>query len=105
MIGKEEFGLMKRTAFLINVSRAQIVNRDALYTALYYGAIAGAAFDVFWKELADPYDRLLQLDNFVQTPHIVGLTIDSANVAAEVITKNIEMVAQGEVPSTAVNYF
>ena len=105
MIGKEEFGLMKRTAFLINVSRAQIVNRDALYTALYNGAIAGAAFDVFWEEPADPYDRLLQLDNFVQTPHIAGWTIDSANVAAEVIRKNIEMVAQGEVPSTAVNSF
>ena len=51
MIGKEEFGLMKRTAFLINVSRAQIVNRDALYTALYNGAIAGAALVFFGKSL------------------------------------------------------
>lgn len=70
MIGNEEFGLMNRTAFLINASRAQIVNRDVLCSALYLGAIAGAAFGVFWKEPADPYDRLLQLDNFVQTPHV-----------------------------------
>jgi D-3-phosphoglycerate dehydrogenase len=34
--------------------------------------IAGAAFDVFWQEPADPDDRLLKLDNFVLTPHIAG---------------------------------
>jgi phosphoglycerate dehydrogenase-like enzyme len=45
------------------------------------------------------------LDNFVQTPHIAGWTIDSANVAAEVITKKIEMVAQGEASTAAVNSF
>ena len=105
MIGKEEFGLMKRTAFLINVARAQIVNGHALYTALYSGAIAGAAFDVFWEEPAHPDDKLLQLDNFVLTPHIAGWTIESANVAARIIATNIEKIAQGEAPLTAVNSF
>jgi D-3-phosphoglycerate dehydrogenase len=105
MIGKEELGLMKRTAFLINVARAQIVNRRALCTALYSGAIAGAAFDVFWEEPADPDDKLLQLDNFVLTPHIAGWTIESANVAATIITTNIKKIAQGEAPLTAVNSF
>jgi D-3-phosphoglycerate dehydrogenase len=105
MIGKEEIKLMKRTAFLINVARAPIVNRDALYTALYNQKIAGAAFDVFWEEPANPHDKLLQLDNFVLKPHIAGWTTESANPAAEVITKNIEEVAQGEAPLTAVNSF
>jgi D-3-phosphoglycerate dehydrogenase / 2-oxoglutarate reductase len=105
MIGVEEFNLMKRTAFLINVARAPIVDRDALYTALHNGMIAGAAFDVFWEEPANPRDRLLQLDNFVLMPHIAGWTRESTNVAAEVITRNIEKVAQGEAPLTAVNSF
>jgi D-3-phosphoglycerate dehydrogenase / 2-oxoglutarate reductase len=105
MIGVEEFKLMKRTAFLINVARASIVDRDALYTALQSGTIAGAAFDVFWEEPANPRDRLLQLDNFVLMPHIAGWTRESANVAADVITKNIEEVAQGNTPLTAVNSF
>jgi D-3-phosphoglycerate dehydrogenase len=105
MIVMEEFKLMKRTAFLINVARAPIVDRDALYTALYNGTIAGAAFDVFWEEPANPHDRVLQLDIFVLTPHIAGWTRESANVAADVITKNIEKVAQGEAPLTAVNSF
>lgn len=103
MIRVEEFNLMKRTAFLINVARAPIVNRDALYAALHDGTIAGSAFDVFWEEPANPNDRLLQLDNFVLMPHIAGWTRESANVAAEVITRNIEKVAQGEAPLTAVN--
>jgi D-3-phosphoglycerate dehydrogenase / 2-oxoglutarate reductase len=105
MFGVKEFKLMKRTAFLINVARAPIVDRDALYTALHNGMIAGAAFDVFWEEPANPHDRLLQLDNFVLMPHIAGWTRESANVAAEVITKNIEKVAQGEAPLTVVNSF
>jgi D-3-phosphoglycerate dehydrogenase / 2-oxoglutarate reductase len=69
MIGTQEFSLMKSSAFLINVARAAIVDRDALYTALANRKIAGAAFDVFWEEPADPNDRLLKLDNFVLTPH------------------------------------
>jgi D-3-phosphoglycerate dehydrogenase len=105
MIGIEEFKLMKRTAFLINVARAPIVDRNALYTELLNGTIAGAAFDVFWEEPANPHDRLLQLDNFVLMPHIAGWTRESASVAAEVITKNIEKIAQGEAPLTAVNSF
>lgn len=105
MVGVEEFNLMKRTAFLINVARAPMVDRDALYRALDSGTIAGAAFDVFWEEPANPNDRLLQLDNFVLMPHLAGWTRESANVAAEVITRNIEKVAQGEAPLTAVNSF
>jgi D-3-phosphoglycerate dehydrogenase len=105
MIGEQEIRFMKRTAFLINVARAPIVDRDALYKALHNENIAGAAFDVFWEEPANPQDKLLQLDNFVLTPHIAGWTTESANVAAEVITKNIEKVAHGEAPSTAINSF
>lgn len=71
-IKSREIDLMKRSAYLINVARAQIVDRDSLYTALLNRDIAGAAFDVFWQEPADPDDRLLKLDNFVLTPHIAG---------------------------------
>ena len=47
LIGKEEFGLMKKTALLINCSRGGIVNEEALYAALSADEIAGAALDVF----------------------------------------------------------
>jgi len=103
MIGEEEINLMKGSAFLINVARAAIIDGDALYSALVDGKIAGAAFDVFWDEPADPNDRLLKLDNFVLTPHIAGWTIESAKATARIIVTNIERISQGEIPLTAVN--
>jgi D-3-phosphoglycerate dehydrogenase len=103
MIGEEEINLMKCSAFLINVARAAIIDGDALYSALVDGKIAGAAFDVFWDEPADPNDRLLKLDNFVLTPHIAGWTIESAKATARIIVTNIERISQGEIPLTAVN--
>jgi D-3-phosphoglycerate dehydrogenase len=103
MIGMQEFNSMKGSAFLINVARAAIVDGDALYTALSNRKIAGAAFDVFWEEPADPNDRLLKLDNLVLTPHIAGWTTESAEATAKIITKNIDRICRGEIPVTAVN--
>ena len=103
MIGMQEFNSMKSSAFLINVARAAIVDGDALYTALSNRKIAGAAFDVFWEEPADPNDRLLKLDNFVLTPHIAGWTTESAEATAKIITTNIDRISRGEIPLTAVN--
>jgi D-3-phosphoglycerate dehydrogenase len=42
MIRSGELDLMKRSAYLINVARAQVVDRDSLYVALLKGDIAGA---------------------------------------------------------------
>ena len=59
---------MKREAILINTSRGEIINENALYKALKSNRIAGAALDVFEQE---PYvGPLTELDNIVLTPHI-----------------------------------
>ncbi len=103
MIGSSGFGLMKKSAFLINVARAPVVDRAALYSALSNKAIAGAAFDVFWEEPAAPDDEMLQLDNFVLTPHVAGWTRESVDAIAGVITSNILRVSEGKAPLTLVN--
>jgi D-3-phosphoglycerate dehydrogenase len=103
MIGSREFDILKPTALLVNVARAAIVNREELYVALSKGRIAGAAFDVFWEEPADPSDKLLKLDNFVLTPHIAGWTKESAALSVNTITRNIDMISKGLMPLTAVN--
>ncbi|MCK4747611.1 MAG: 2-hydroxyacid dehydrogenase [Bacteroidales bacterium] len=77
MIGEREFDLMKTSGFLINTSRAEIVQKSALYKALSHKSIAGAAMDVFWQEPADPDDPLLHLDNIVVTPHLGGTLKDT----------------------------
>jgi D-3-phosphoglycerate dehydrogenase len=103
ILGAKELALMKKSAYLVNVARAPIVNKEALYTALSNSKIAGAAFDVFWEEPPDPNDKLLKLNNFLLTPHIAGWTADSVDAIARIMATNIERFAQGETPLTIVN--
>ncbi|MGB2961375.1 MAG: NAD(P)-dependent oxidoreductase, partial [Candidatus Omnitrophota bacterium] len=81
LIGAKELALMKKSAFLVNVSRGGIVDENALYEALEKKLIAGAAIDVFEEE---PYNgELKKLDNVVLTPHI-GSYAREARVNMEV---------------------
>jgi D-3-phosphoglycerate dehydrogenase / 2-oxoglutarate reductase len=104
LIGAKELHSMKMSATLINVARAQIVDRDALFNILSNRKIAGAAFDVFWEEPADPNDRLLKLDNFILTPHIAGWTAEAAETTTSLIAANINRVLNFEKPTTLVNF-
>jgi D-3-phosphoglycerate dehydrogenase len=103
IIDSRALGLMKPSAYLVNVARASVVDRDAVYACLNEKKIAGAAFDVFWEEPADPTDRLLQLDNFFLTPHVAGWTKESVEAIASVIASNIARLADGKSPLTLVN--
>ena len=103
MIGTKELSLMKKSAFLVNVSRATIVDREALFSVLSNSKISGAAFDVFWEEPPDTTDKLLKLHNFILTPHIAGWTFESVDAIARIISNNIERFAQAQVPLTIVN--
>jgi len=68
LISKNEIGLMRPCSFLINTSRADIVDENALFEALKEGRISGAALDVFENE---PYNGpLIELGNLILTPHI-----------------------------------
>lgn len=74
LIDEEQLSLMKKSAYLINTARAEVVNANALYNALKDNKIAGCAFDGFYKEPADLNSdeaKLLTLPigKFVLTPH------------------------------------
>lgn len=67
IIGSSEIQLMKKGAYLLNLSRGKAVNHDALYQALKSGYLSAAAIDVFEEE---PYTGPLRgLDNVILTPH------------------------------------
>lgn len=81
MIGAAELARMKPSAYLINVSRAEIIDETALYEALRDGRIAGAALDV-WYRYPENGDQIMtgsalpfhELPNVLATPHMAGWT-------------------------------
>jgi D-3-phosphoglycerate dehydrogenase len=87
LIGSTELHLMKKTAYLINTSRGQLVDEQALHEVLTQNSIAGAALDVFEREPIDSRNPLLGLENVTLTPHIAGgsdmVPINSALMVAE----------------------
>jgi D-3-phosphoglycerate dehydrogenase len=70
LIGENEFGLMKPSAFLINTSRGPIIEEAALLAALRAKKIAGAGLDVYDIEPLPLDHPLRKLDNVVLTPHL-----------------------------------
>ena len=71
MIGREEIAHIKPGAILVNVARAEIVQRDALIEALDSGRVAGLGLDVGYNEPAKPDDSLLKYKdgNVILMPH------------------------------------
>jgi phosphoglycerate dehydrogenase-like enzyme len=74
LIGAAELAALGPAGYLVNTSRAPIVNRAALIQALRERAIAGAALDVFDVEPLPEGDELRSLPNTVLTPHLGYVT-------------------------------
>jgi D-3-phosphoglycerate dehydrogenase len=88
MFSTQRFSKMKRTAYIINTSRGQIIDENALYHALSGGKIAGAALDVF--EMEPPSNKMLiGLPNVICTPHIGSQTEEAQKLASIVIAEKI----------------
>ncbi len=98
LIGAAEIALMKPSAFLINVARGGVVDREALLAALREQRLAGAGLDVFWNEPTDPEDPLLALPNVIATPHVANMTLETIETIARVSAENIRRVQAGLPP-------
>ena len=104
LIGARELGLMKPTAMLVNVARAEIVDENALYQALYDKRIAAAALDVWYQypksaEPTFPGRRPFhELPNVMMTPHVSGWTEGMLEARAMLIAENIGRTVRGEPP-------
>jgi phosphoglycerate dehydrogenase-like enzyme len=94
---------MKRSAFVINVSRGPIVEEGALYHALASRRIAGAVLDVWYRypnaEHAHPRPSAFpfeQLDNVIMTPHMSGWTRGMVQRRWAEVATNLDRLARGE---------
>jgi len=103
MFGKEEFKLMNKNAFLINTSRAILIEKTALINALKNKQISGAALDVFYEEPVNPDDEILKLDNVLITPHIGGATFEIEERHAHIILNGLFKLLSGKLPENIAN--
>lgn len=100
--------MTKSTAFLINVSRAEIIAEDALYEALAQRSIAGEALDVWYRYPREPGPTapatrpFHELLNVLMTPHVSGWTDGMLDARAKLIAENIRRVACDETPLNLV---
>jgi glyoxylate reductase len=101
-IGAREFGLMKKTAFIVNTARGPIIDEAALVRALKARKIAGGGLDVFEHE-PKVHAELKKLKNVVLNPHLGSATADVRENMANIVVDNIEALLGGRAPPNCVN--
>jgi D-3-phosphoglycerate dehydrogenase len=98
MLNMVNIGQLAKQPFIINVSRAELVNYDALLTALDGGLIKGAAIDAHYEEPTRPDDRLFSFSNVLVSPHVAGSTVDSYYDTIDACIANIMRSVAGQGP-------
>jgi D-3-phosphoglycerate dehydrogenase len=103
LIDAQALAKMKRGAFLINVSRGNLVDEAAVEAALDAGHLAGCAMDVGRAPDQMPTPRLAARADVIATPHAAGLTMPAIeHQSLETVAQAAE-IAQGRAPKGAVN--
>ena len=103
LMNAKAFGMMKKGAYLINVSRGNLVDEAALEAALDSGRLAGCAIDVGRAPDQMPTPRLAARKDVIATPHTAGLTQPAIeHQSLETVAQAAEIV-RGRVPKGAVN--
>jgi D-3-phosphoglycerate dehydrogenase len=104
MMDAQKIGMMKKTAYLINTARGELVQHDALYAALKDKRIAGAALDICEAEPLPEDSPVYTLDNVTVTSHLAGASIQAAEIGARVLAEGIyDYIVKKETPRYCVN--
>ena len=101
LMNKERFSLMKKSAFLINTARGDVVDENALVQALKDNVIAGAGLDVYAKEPAVT-EELLNMQNVVLIPHLGSATTETRVAMGLRSLENVEAFFDGKEPGDRV---
>ena len=102
LISRKNIHLLKKLAFLVNVSRGPVVEEKALAEALERGDLWGAGLDVYENE-PEIEERLLSLDNVVLLPHIGSASYETRAQMSMMAAKNLVYVLSGKKPLNPIN--
>jgi len=103
MLGRDQFALMKPSAYFVTTARGGIHKEDDLFEALRDRRIAGAGLDVFSDEPPNHRHPLLTLDNVIATPHNAGLTVEAKHAMARSAVRQWASILNGGPPRSLVN--
>jgi phosphoglycerate dehydrogenase-like enzyme len=102
LIGARELAMMKPQAVVINVARGKVVEEQALYDALKFRRIAGAAIDVWYQYPSSKQETRYpsrlpfhELPNILMSPHNCGWTNATLDGRIEDVAENINRLAEG----------
>jgi phosphoglycerate dehydrogenase-like enzyme len=96
LIGADELRIMRRDAFLINISRGSAIDEAALVAALTDGVIGGAGLDVFKTEPLPAESPLWRLPNVIISPHVAGNTSQYSRRFTDLFLANLARYRTGE---------
>jgi phosphoglycerate dehydrogenase-like enzyme len=102
LVNREFLAKMKKGAYLINTSRGEVVDEDALLDALQSGQLKGAGLDAFAVEPPDPANPLLRLPQVIATPHLGAQTDGATSNMGWLALEDCLAVLRGEEPKFRV---
>ena len=102
LINRERLGRMRPTAVLVNISRGDVVEEEALVDALEQRRIFGAGLDVYEKE-PKVHPGLLAADSAVLLPHVGSATVEAREGMGRLAAENLVAVLEGREPPCPVN--
>jgi D-3-phosphoglycerate dehydrogenase / 2-oxoglutarate reductase len=103
LINSETLGAMRRGTLLVNVSRGELLDEDAVGAALDSGHLGGFAMDVGRATDQRPSPKLAGRPGVVATPHLGGLTPENADAQARSSVEQIVAMTTGVMPPRVVN--
>ena len=101
MINAQRLNRLGPDSYIVNTSRGDVIDEDALVTALKAGEIAGAGLDVYERE-PEVAAGLLELPNVILAPHIGSATEESRQEMGEKVMINIRAVMDAHMPPDRV---
>ncbi|MCS0787587.1 NAD(P)-binding domain-containing protein [Cytobacillus firmus] len=102
LLGEKELSFMKKEAYLINTSRAEIIDTDALVKHLAAEKIAGAGLDVFDQEPLGENHPFMGLSNVVLTPHAGFNTPEATEEIFRIAVENLIQFFSGNIQKTGI---
>jgi phosphoglycerate dehydrogenase-like enzyme len=96
IIGEKELRMMKPSAYIVNVGRGKLIQRDALEKALTEGWIGGAGLDVHDPTPPSPDYPFYDSQNVIMTPHMAGVTKQYYDRVTDLFCENLNHYLAGE---------